>query len=634
MRRSIAAVALGGGLQEKLYAIAAARFDSVELTEAELAFSEMQPREIKQLLDEVGLTISVFHSITDVEGVSARTFSESLARAERKFELMGELGATLLRIPSNAGGQALDNPDIAAEQLAALADRAQVQGIRIGYEAIATARFVTGYLQAWKILAAAGHANLGLILDSVEVLAKGDDPALLATIPGERIFMVQLADAPALAIDLETLGRHFRCFPGQGALDVSGFAACVLDSGYAGPFSLDVRNDVVRAAPVRSAALDGYRSLTFVEEQLFRLGRKTSRSAFAGSDPPAQQQEESIGFIEFAVDSESQQELETWLGNLGFRRAGTHRSKDVVLYQQGGVLIVLNAGSDTFAHYYHHLHGTTICAIGLRLSDPLALLARADLYAYKRYEERVGPQEYMMPAVRAPDGSLLHLLDPRYDPHTDFVMDNDSDAPASILDRVDHLVRAVPENQFDSWVLFYRALLGLTADNSLDLSDPHGTVRSRALHDADNRLRMPLTYSDNAKTVVALSLSSFGGAGINQIAFETSDIFAAVAEMRKRGMPLLSIPANYYRDLAENRDVPMDLVEKMKKASVLYDCDPKGRRFFHVYTEFFNNRFFFEVVQRENGYDGYGECNAPVRMAAQAKHQQRRGMRQADEARV
>jgi 4-hydroxyphenylpyruvate dioxygenase len=627
MRRSIASVSLGGSLQEKLYAIAAARFDAVELTEAELALSEMQPRDIRQLLDEIGLGISVFHSIIEVEGVSAAAFEKTLTRAERKFELMNELGATLLRIPSNAGSEALDNYEVATAQLAALADRAQKHGIKIGYEAIATGRFVTHFLDAWKIIEAASRANLGLIVDSFEVLANGDDPAPLATIPGDKIFLVQLADAPALSIDTEILGRHFRCFPGQGGLDVPGFAGHVLDSGYSGPFSLEVLNDVIRAAPVRSAALDGYRSLTFVEERLFRTGRKSRPSVFAESQPPAEQNDASVGFIEFAVNSDSQRELGGWLANMGFSHAGTHRSKDVTLYRQGDVLVVLNAGSDTFAHYYHHLHGTSVCAIGLRVSDPQTLLARADLYMYKRYEERVGPQEYMMPAVRTPDGSLLHLLDPQYEPGTDFVIDGSSEAPGSLIHKVDHLVRAVPEDQFDSWVLFYRTLLGLKADDSLDLADPHGVVHSRALHDADNRLRMPLTYSDNSKTVVARSLSSFGGAGVNQIAFDTDDIFAAVAEMRRRGVPLLSIPDNYYRELAQNRDISEDLVDRMHSASVLYDSDATGGQFFHVYTEFFNNRFFFEIVQRENGYNRYGECNAPVRMAAQAKYQQRHGAR-------
>jgi hypothetical protein len=40
--------------------------------------------------------------------------------------------------------------------------------------------------------------------------------------------------------------------------------------------------------------------------------------------------------------------------------------------------------------------------------------------------------------------------------------------------------------------------------------------------------------------------------------------------------------------------------------------------FFHIYTGAFQNRFFFEVVQREN-YDLFGAANTPVRLAAQAR---------------
>jgi len=624
VRRSIAAVSLGGTLQEKLYSVAAAGFDAVELTEAELTYSEMEPDQIRQLLADVGLGISMFHSMSEIEGVAPEQFAATLARAEHKFELMTELGATLLRVPSNAGATALDDEKLAVEQLAALASAAAKHGIRVGYEAVGAGKLVRSYIDAWRLVEAAAQPNLGLVVDSFEVLAHGNDLAPLASIPGDRVFMVQLADAPDLAFDTGILGRHFRCFPGQGVLDVAGFAESVVDSGYAGPFSLEVLNDGIRAEPVRTAALDAYRSLVFVEERLFHGGRKTSASIFAESDPPPEQQDESIGFVEFAVDSESQAELEAWLGNMGFTRAGRHRSKNVTLYRQGDVLIVLNAGTDTFAHYYHHLHGTAVCAIGLKLSDQRAFLARAALYKYKLYEERIGPQEYMMPAVRTPDGSLIHVLDDKYDPGTDFILEKSADAEDPMILRVDHMARAVPEDQFDSWVLFYRALLGLKADQSLDLPDPHGLVRSRALHDAGNRLRLPLNYSDNSKTVVARSLSSFGGAGINQIAFETNDIFAAADAMAARGVPLLKVPANYYRELVEDRDVPESLATKMQESSILYDADANGGRFFHVYTDFFQGRFFFEVVQRENGYDRYGECNAPVRLAAQAHHHQQR----------
>jgi 4-hydroxyphenylpyruvate dioxygenase len=95
-----------------------------------------------------------------------------------------------------------------------------------------------------------------------------------------------------------------------------------------------------------------------------------------------------------------------------------------------------------------------------------------------------------------------------------------------------------------------------------------------------------------------------------------------VAAIRTNGMPLLKIPANYYRKLEEDRDVPQGLVRKLEEANILYDADGKGGEFFHAYTDFFGGRFFFEIVQRTGGYDRYGEVNSPVRLAVQARHKQ------------
>jgi 4-hydroxyphenylpyruvate dioxygenase len=131
---------------------------------------------------------------------------------------------------------------------------------------------------------------------------------------------------------------------------------------------------------------------------------------------------------------------------------------------------------------------------------------------------------------------------------------------------------------------------------------------------------LPLTCSDNGDTVVARALTNFGGAGVNQIAFETDDIFSSVAAIRTNGMQLLKIPANYYRKLEEDRDVPESRVRQLEEANILYDVDGKGGEFFHAYTDFFGGRFFFEIVQRTGGYDRYGEVNSPVRLAVQARH--------------
>ncbi len=62
------------------------------------------------------------------------------------------------------------------------------------------------------------HPALVLVVDSFHTLALGDDLAGLAAVPGERIFFVQLADAPRLSMDVLSWSRHFRNFPGQGDL--------------------------------------------------------------------------------------------------------------------------------------------------------------------------------------------------------------------------------------------------------------------------------------------------------------------------------------------------------------------------------------------------------------------------------
>ena len=125
-----------------------------------------------------------------------------------------------------------------------------------------------------------------------------------------KTYIVQLADAPRMTMDVLGWSRHFRNFPGQGDLDVTGFTRAVLASGYAGPLSLEVFNDGFRAAPARLNARDGLRSLILVEAE-----------AGGRALPPAPALD-GIEFMEFAVDDAAGAELAGLLGSLGFRHAG------------------------------------------------------------------------------------------------------------------------------------------------------------------------------------------------------------------------------------------------------------------------------------------------------------------------
>ena len=629
MLHSIATVCLSGTLPQKLEATAAARFDAVEIFESDLTYFEGSPGDVRQLAGDLGLEVALFQPFRDFEGAPRERQQRNLDRAERKFDLMTELGTNRLLLCSNVAPDTIPDDQAAVDDLARLAERAGRRGIIVGYEALAWGRHVRTWSHAWRIVEAVAQPSLGLIVDSFHTLSLGDDPSGLAQVPGERIVFVQVADAPRLQMDVLSWSRHFRCFPGQGDLDVAGFLAAVLASGYGGPVSLEVFNDEFRAASTRQTAVDGRRGLLFLEEQTRErmasaeapAALRAARSADLFAPPPPSACS-GVEFVEFAADDSAAARLGCWLERLGFAAAGRHRSKDVTLYRQGGVNVVVNAEPESLAHAFFLVHGPSVCALGFRLEDAARALSRARLYRCQPYEGRIGPNEILIPAVRAPDGSLVYLVDAERTAPTlyerEFALGPAADANPARLAQVDHVSIAIPEGQLDTWILFFRAAFGFTTDTVWELPDPYGLVRSRAVHSPEGTVRLPLNISQSRNTATARSVSTYSGAGVQHIALATDDIVAAAAELRRRGVALLPIPGNYYDDLIAKFGLDDGLVARLAAGNILYDRDAGGGEFFQLYTEPFEDRFAFELVERR-GYDGYGAANAPVRMAAQAQ---------------
>jgi len=624
MHRSIATVSLSGTLPEKLEAIAAAGFDGVEIFENDLLYYDGSPRHVRQICADLGIDITLFQPFRDFEGCRRDRLQRNLDRAERKFDLMQELGTDLVLVCSNSAADSLGEENILLDDLSALAERAGARQLRIGYEALAWGRHVNTWQQVWNLVKQIDHPALGVLLDSFHTLSLKGDPSAIAQIPGDKIFFVQMADAPLLAMDVMEWSRHFRCFPGQGEFDLPGFLAPILKSGYTGPLSLEIFNDGFRAAPPRANAADGLRSLLYLEEKTRLLLEQENQPVAKDllfSPPPASTYN-GVEFLEFAVDDDQRARLAGWLGNLGFAKLGQHRSKAVSLMGQGDIKIVLNAEPYSFAHSFFEAHGPSLCATALRVENGSSALERAQAFKGQPYRGLVGPNEREIPSVRAPDGSLIYLVEPAapgesiYD--TDFVI-NPIAQPAGGLQRIDHMAMALPADSLDSWVLFYKSLLDFEADDEVVLPDPYGLVKSRALRSRCSTVRLPLNISENRNTAISHALSSYRGSGVHHIAFACEDIFAEVSRAKEAGLKLLDIPLNYYDDLAARFDFDDEFLSELAYYNVLYDRDAQGGELFHVYTEPFDDRFFFEILQRKNGYVGYGAANVAVRLAAMAK---------------
>ncbi len=620
MKTAIATVCLSGLLHEKLEAIAAAGFKGVELFENDLLSFNGSPADVRRMVEGLGLETITFQPFRDFEGMPADRRERVFQRAERKFDMMAELGCDLLMICSNVSPDSLGGIDRAAADLRELGERAAKRGLRVAFEALAWGRHINDYRDSWEAVRRADHASVGLVLDTFHILARKTDLSAIGSIPRDRIFLVQVADAPVLDMDYLNWSRHYRNFPGQGELPLADFMAALQATAYDGLLSLEIFNDQFRAGSVRSVAVDGHRSLVFLLDQ--------ARAQF-GPQPnlpaplPARSRCLGTKFIEFAIDETTAPRFEALLAGLGFARTGRHISKAVTRWTQGEINIVTNLEKEGFAHSYNITHGTSVCAIGLEVEDAAATLDRAQKLLDTPFRQAVGPGELNIPAVRGLGGSLIYFTDRKSDLARvwDIEFAQIGGTPASTaagLAVVDHISQSMHYEEMLSWLLFYCSLLQLTKTPAQDVLDPGGIVRSQVVQSADGSLRIPLNASQSNRTLSSRFLSEAFGSGVQHIAFASNDIFETVAIVEANGVKLLPIPENYYDDLEAKTDLTPAEIDRLKSHNILYERDGLAE-YFQAYTHTFDDRFFFEIVERRGGYMGFGASNAQIRLTAQAR---------------
>ncbi|MFD8069278.1 bifunctional sugar phosphate isomerase/epimerase/4-hydroxyphenylpyruvate dioxygenase family protein [Streptomyces parvulus] len=602
MRTSIATVSLSGSLTEKLTAASRAGFDGVEIFENDLLASPLTPEEIRARCADLGLTIDLYQPMRDVEGLPAEEFARAVRRARHKFELTRRLGADTVLVCSSVSPLAVDDDDLVAGQLARLAGAAREHGVRLAYEALAWGRHVSTWDHAWRVVRNADHPALGTCLDSFHILSRARGPEDLEGIedvPGDKIFFLQLADAPLLAMDVLQWSRHYRCFPGQGGFDLAGLLRRVLRAGYTGPLSLEVFNDVFRQSEAGPTAVDARRSLLTLQESVGLAA------------PPAPAPPTGVAFTELVTPDAAP--VAAVLGALGFTRTARHRGKPVDLWECGEARILVNTGPAG------RREGTRLAAVGLESPDPSGAARRAEALLAPVLPRRRAPGDAPWQAVAAPDGTELFLCATGRPGLPDWRADFEAAQPptgtepragtepgAGAVRRVDHLSLTQPWHQFDEAALFHRAVLGLRPQESVDVADPYGLLRSRAVSTDDGAVRIVLT-------VGAAPVDDTAHA--QHIALAVDDVVAAARALRAAGGTLLPIPANYHDDLAARFEFADGELEAYRELGILYDRDAHGE-FRHCYTRTVG-RVFFELVQRDGGHRGYGAANAPVRLAAQ-----------------
>ncbi len=567
-----------------------------------------------------GLEITLFQPFRDFEGLPEPLRSRAFDRAERKFDLMHELGTDLMLVCSSVSPSSLGGIDRAAADLRELGDRAARRGLKVGYEALAWGRHISDHRDAWEVVRRADHPAVGLILDSFHTLARKIDVDSIRSIPGDRIFIVQLADAPAIEMDLLYWSRHFRNLPGEGDLPVAGFMRAVAATGYDGVLSLEIFNDQFRGGSPRTIALDGQRSLLNLMDN---VARNEPGIRLRPPPMPARVPVTGVAFVEFAASETEAADLSAILRALGFTHAGRHVSKDVDLYRQAEINIVINSEREGLAHSAYLMHGASAYALGFVVDDAAATVERARALRANVFSQSVRPGELSIPAIRGVGGGVIYFIDRKSELANVWEVEFRPVADATPgkgagLQRVDHIAQTMNYEEMLTWLLFYTAIFETRKLPMVDVVDPAGLVRSQVVESTDNALRLTLNGAENKRTLAGRFIAESFGSTVQHLAFSTSDIFQTADALRENGLRMLAISPNYYDDLEARFSLEPEFTRRLRVNDILYDRDADGE-YFQLYSESYGDGFFFEIVERRGGYRGYGAANASFRIAAQKR---------------
>jgi 4-hydroxyphenylpyruvate dioxygenase len=342
-------------------------------------------------------------------------------------------------------------------------------------------------------------------------------------------------------------------------------------------------------------------------------------------------------FVEFA--SPTPNVLEPLFEAMGFSLVAKHRSKDVLLYRQGGINFIINREPKSYAAYFAAEHGPSACGLAFRVKDSHKAYALALERGAQPIDIPTGPMELRLPAVKGIGGAPLYLIDRFEDGKSIYDIDFEFlPAYADPANRhpeghgfklVDHLTHNVYRGRMAHWGAFYEKLFGFREIRYFDIQGEYTGLTSRAMTAPDGLIRIPLNEeSKQGGGQIEEFLMQFNGEGIQHVALLTEDLIGAVDKLQLAGIPLMTAPNEAYYEMLEER-LPGhgEPVADLQTRGILLDGSTAGgqpRLLLQIFSQPMLGPVFFEFIQRKQD-EGFGEGNFKALFESLERDQLRRG---------
>eukprot|EP00042_Codosiga_hollandica_P022072 m.79516 g.79516 ORF g.79516 m.79516 type:complete len:395 (-) comp50647_c0_seq1:158-1342(-) len=184
---------------------------------------------------------------------------------------------------------------------------------------------------------------------------------------------------------------------------------------------------------------------------------------------------------------------------------------------------------------------------------------------------------------------------------------------------IDHVVGNQPDHQMESVAEWYINVLQFHRFWSVDDTQMHteySALRSVVVANYEETVKMPINEpaaSRKGKSQIQEYVDYYGGAGVQHIALNTSDIISSVTALHSRGVHFLRPPATYYANLKERlKTAKISVAEDLtalEKLGILVDYDDNGY-LLQIFTKPLEDRptLFIEIIERHNN-SGFGAGN-------------------------
>ncbi len=335
-----------------------------------------------------------------------------------------------------------------------------------------------------------------------------------------------------------------------------------------------------------------------------------------------------FAFIEFvSKDGELDQVFQT----IGFTKVARHKSKNVYLWRQGNINIILNYQPESYASYFFNEHGPSACAMGFKTKDAAKAYKKALELGAEPMLNKVGPMELNIPAIKGIGGMPIFLIDRDiYQSDFEFLEGVDANPVGTGLNEIDHLTHNVYKGRMEYWANFYEKSFNFQEIRYFDIKGEYTGLTSKALTAPDGMIRIPLNEdSDKGNGQIAEFLADFNGEGIQHIAFITDDLVSTWDKLHDLGAKFMTAPPEtYYEMLPERLPNHGEPTEELKKRGILLDGNTKDgekRLLLQIFSENMIGPVFFEFIQRKDD-DGFGEGNFKALFESIERDQIKRGV--------